>query len=210
MTQTINGTLYLHVNSNANLSPHALMRPGDVINVGASTNPFFRFYENHARTYQVTNSQTGEVFQVPAIKFLGLVRDGTVTTTALPEVAHDTAKHFLMLARELLWENVRLAEFQGAPSRQRCIWLVETLEDVKNWIAQMRFKPNHYSVIRVRAYGLALRVDSNNLAGDSEPLPIWFEKSRAYWSGKDSPHPLREVLFEGRIEVDEIIDPPNG
>src|SRR5258705_5230169 len=141
--------------------------------------------------------------------FLRLVRDGAVTSATFPGIAFDTANHFLMLARELLWENVRLAEFQDVPSRQRCIWLVEALEDVKRWIAQLRFKPDLYRVVRVRAHGRALRVDGNNLAGDSEPLPIWFEKARAYWSGRDSPHPIPEVLFEGRIEVDEIIDPQN-
>jgi len=207
MTQTVNGEYYFHINSNANLSPYPLMRSGDVISIGASTNPFFRFYEVHQRAYPVTETPTGTVHNVPAMRFLRLVKDGTVSSNELREIACDTANHFLMLARELLWENVRLAEFQDAPSRQRCIWLVESMETVKSWIAQIGFKPNNYSVVRVRAHGRALRVDGNNLAGDSEPLPIWYEKARDYWSGKNSTTPIPEVLFEGRIEVDKLINP---
>jgi hypothetical protein len=140
------------------------------------------------------------------MKFLRLVKDGTVTSANLPTISSDTANHFLMLSRELLWENVRLVEFPDAPSRQRCIWLIESVADVKNWITRLGFKANRYSVVRVRATGRALNADGNCLAGDSEPLPVWFEKARAYWSSKNTPDPLPEVLFEGRIEVDEIIN----
>ena len=206
MTQTVEEQLYFHINSNANLSPHAIMRRGDVFEIGTTTNPFFRFYEVHQRTYPVTETPTGVVHQVPAMKFLRLVKDGTVTSTDLPTIARDTANHFLMLARELLWENVRLAEFRDAPSRQRCIWLIQSLVDVKRWIEHIGFKVNHYSVVRVRASGRALNVDGNYLAGDSEPLPVWFEKARAYWNGTNTQNPLPEVLFEGRIKVDEIVD----
>jgi len=206
MTQTVNEQSYFHINSNANLSPHPIMRRGDIFEIGGTTNPFFGFYEEHQRTYPVTETPTGIVHQVPAMKFLRLVKDGEVTSTDLPTIARDTANHFLMLVRELLWENVRLAEFPEAPSRQRCIWLIESMANVTNWISHLGFKPNHYSVVRVRATGRALNVDGNYLAGDSEPLPVWFEKARAYWSSKNTQNPLPEVLFEGRIEVDEIID----
>src|SRR5579885_2757969 len=124
MMQSVSGQLYFHINSNANLSPHPLMRHGDMCEIGTHTNPFFRFYEVHQRTYEVTDTTTGIIHRVPAIRFLRCVRDGTVASDALPVIAFDTANHFLMLARELVWENVRLAEFPKAPSRQRCIWLI--------------------------------------------------------------------------------------
>ena len=206
-THPVSGAYYFHINSTANLSPHAVMRRGDTIDVGASNNPFFRFYEVHQRTYTVTEAPTGAVHNVPAMKFLRLVRDRTVKTDGLPAIAVETANHFLMLARELLWENVRLAEFPDAPSRQRCIWLVDSLTHVKSWIERLGFASGCYSVVRVRAHGRALHVDGNNLAGDSEPLPVWYEKARAYWRGEASANPIPEVLFEGRIEVEEIIDP---
>jgi hypothetical protein len=205
MIQMVNEQMYFHINSNANISPHPLMCCGDVIEVGQAINPFFNFYEVYKRTYPVTENPSGIVCQVSAIKFLKHVKDGVVTTTSLPTIAHDTANHFLMLARELFWENVRVAEYSDVPSRQRCIWLIESMEDVKKWIGHLGFRPNLYSIVRLRATGRTLKVDSNYLAGDSEALSVWLEKSRAYWSGKNSENPLPEVLFEGRIEIDEII-----
>lgn len=111
------------------------MHPGDLVTVGASTNPFFRFYEVHKRTYPVTDAK-GVTHNVPAIKFLRLVKEGQVNPHKLPEDAFEIAQHFQMLAREFLWESVRLAEFAGAPSRLRCIWLIESMEDVKRWLAR--------------------------------------------------------------------------
>lgn len=206
MVEAITEQSFFHINSTANLSPHDLMRRGLFIEVGNQTNPFFRFYETYQRTYAVTDTNTSVVHQVPAIKFLRCIKDGTVTSNMLPTIAVETAKHFLMLARELVWENVRLAEFPDAPSRQRCIWLIRTLEDTKRWISQMGFQPNCYWVVQVRGTGRILDVDANLLAGDSEPLPTWYEKARAYWMGKKSENPLPEVLFEGTIRVEEIVN----
>jgi len=111
-----------------------------------------------------------------------------------------------MLARELVWENVRISKFSEAPSREHCIWLIESMDDVIRWLNILGFNPNLYTVVRVRATGNALRVDSNFLAGDSEPLSIWFNKAHSYWGGELTQTPLPEVLFEGRLVVDEIID----
>jgi hypothetical protein len=207
MPQTVTRETFFHINSNANASPYRLMQVGDVIDVGSQSNPFFRFYEVHKRTYPVTDSATKEVYQVPAMKFLSLAQEGTITSSTLPKIARDTANHFLMLARELFWENVRLSEYPDAPSRQRCIWLITSIEDTKAWLKTLKFQPPAYSVVRLCVSGRALHVDGSFLAGDSEPLPVWAEKSRAYWSGKQSSSPQQEVLFEGRVEVLEVIDP---
>lgn len=206
MVELVTEESFFHINSNANLSPHDLMRRGNVIEIGKHTNPFLRFYETHKRTYSVTDNNTGEVHQVPAIRLLRCVKDGTVTSNMLPTIAFETANHFLMLARELVWENVRLAEFPDAPSRQRCIWLIRTLEDTKRWISQLGFQPNYYWVVQVRVTGRLLDVDANLLAGDSEPLQTWYEKASRYWMGKNSENPLPEVLFEGMIRVEEILN----
>src|SRR5688500_15349972 len=105
-----------HINSQANFSPYALMRPGEVVSVGATTNPFFRFYDAHQRTYRVTEAN-GQVTMVPAIHLLARVKEGTINPHSPAGDALEVAKHFMMLARELVWESVRLAEFPNEPSR---------------------------------------------------------------------------------------------
>jgi hypothetical protein len=193
-----------HINSGANGSPHEVMNRGDAIEVGKSTNPFFGFYENWTRTYPV-RMKDGTTQHLPAIQFLRNVFEGNLTPDNLPKTALETARHFLMLARELVWENVRLLQAPDAPSRQRCIWLLKTPEEARKWVGILGFQRGCYSIVRVRATGKALDVDSNLLAADSEPLSKWYEKAGMYWHGETSASPMMETLFEGKLEVTEIV-----
>lgn len=197
---------FFHINSNANGSAHDLMRRGDIIEVGGHISPFFRFYESYARMYPV-RQQDGSVLNVPAIAFLNGVKDGSITSDNLPVTAWEISRHFMMLARELIWENIRLLEFQCEPSRQRCIWLLENEEQVRQWLRTLGFQPMTHWVVKVRATGRALKVDSRILAGDSEPLPVWYDRARRYWRGEMTADPHAEVLFAGTLHVEEIIDP---
>jgi hypothetical protein len=208
MTKTVEGETFFHINSDANGSLYAPLRVGDVVEVGSQTNPFFRYYEAYSRTYGVTITGTEESHQFPAMQFLRLVRDGQITCNTLPRVAHETANHFMMLARELFWENIRLSEYPDAPSRHRCMWLVPSIDDARVWLRLLTFPPGrNFSLLRVRATGRALHVDGSFLAAESQPLPVWADQCRAYWSGRQSATPQREILFEGRVEALEIIDP---
>src|SRR5437667_5121499 len=136
--QKVNNEYFFHVNSNANLSTYDLMRRGTTINIGNESSPFFSIYETWQRTYPV-RKDTGEVQQVPAMRFLNEVKAGNITPDNLSQTAYEVANHFLMLARELLWETVRLNEFPEAPSRQRCIWLTRTLEQARDWVKVLKF-----------------------------------------------------------------------
>jgi uncharacterized protein DUF2441 len=198
------GERLFHINRQANRSPYPLLQPGGVITIGSTTNPFFRFFDADGRTFPVTEAN-GTVNMVPALRFLGEVRDGTINPDDLPGDAYVIAEHFMMLARELLWESVRLAEFPAEPSRQRSVWLIESMADVKRWLTAMKFRP--VQVVEVKATGRALVTDQSHLAGDSEILSIWYEKARAYWRGERSQDPLLETMFEGTIEVMRIVDP---
>jgi hypothetical protein len=80
----------------------------------ANLNPFFRFYEVYQRSYRVTQNPQGTVIEVPAMTFLRRVKEGSITTDSLPTVAFEAANHFLMLARELVWEA--LAQPNGVPA----------------------------------------------------------------------------------------------
>lgn len=197
---------FFHINSNANGSAHAIMRRGDVVEVGDLTNPFFRYYETYARTYPVRNP-SGEVQPVSAIAFLAHVKDGAINPDNLPLAAWEISRHFLMLAREVVWENIRLQEFPSEPSRQRCIWLVESEEQARFWVQMMGFSPMTYSIVKVRATGHALNTDGRLLAADSEPLPVWYDKARRYWSGEMTEAPHVEILFAGTLRVEEIMAP---
>ena len=202
--QKVNNELFFHVNSNANLSPYDLMRKGATVRIGESKAPFFRIYEAWQRTYPVT-LKNGGVQEVPAMRFLNEVNAGNITPANLPQTAYEVANHFLMLARELLWETIRLNEFPEAPSRQRCIWLTRTLDQAREWVKILRFQSSTYSIVYLRAQGRALDTDGRLLAGESEPLPIWYDKARKYWRGELTEEPWPEVIFDGSVVVEDIV-----
>ncbi len=68
-------------------------------------------------------------------------------------------------------------------------------------------EPGTYWIVKLRASGTALDADGRMLAGESEPLPAWYDKARKYWRGEMSEDPWPEVLFVGTATVEEIIRP---
>jgi hypothetical protein len=204
MAENLTGKTLFHINSHASRSPHPLMKAGDALDVGKEMNPFFGYYDVKPFTYPVSEPD-GLVNQVPAMRFLERVKDGSITPGSLPATAFEIADHFSMLARELLWESVRLSEFPQEPSRQKCIWLAESIPDVMQWLRRMHVRP--VQVVEVRATGRRHIADQWQLVGGSEMLRVWYEKARAYWRGDRTPTPDLEILFEGRIEVVRIVDP---
>jgi hypothetical protein len=103
-----------------------------VVQIGESYTPFFGFYEG-ARTYPVT-VENGTTVQVPAVKFLKQVLAGNIKSQMLPTIAAEVAQHYVMLCRELIMEEIRLAEFDGRPpSRQRCLYACESVEEARYW-----------------------------------------------------------------------------
>jgi uncharacterized protein DUF2441 len=101
-----------------------------VARIGDAYNPFFHFYEG-ARDYPITHN--GEIVNVKAVAWLRNVRDKIIHTTpeTLAQIATEVAMHYVMLARELIMEDIRAAEFPDAPSRQRCLYACDTLDEAR-------------------------------------------------------------------------------
>jgi hypothetical protein len=101
-----------------------------VVKVGDTFNPFFAFYEG-SREYGVTQPD-GSVLQIKAVAFLRQVRDGQINSPQFAAIATEVALHYVMLVRELIMEEIRREEFGCAPpSRQRCLYLCDTLDEAR-------------------------------------------------------------------------------
>jgi len=187
-----------HVTRQLPYSPQGRLDVGQTLEVGNSHNPFFQFYEN-ARTYPVTLA-TGQVIKVPAIKFLASVQSGEVTPNNLPAAALEVAKHYLMLARELIFEEVRLvsANASSLSSRKSCLWASDTLDRAQRWAVQLG---GQCQILRLSVSGLRHVADSNLLLGDSEPLSETYQKAALYWQGGHSDNPELETLISGEVTV---------
>ena len=195
---------YYHVNRLAGWSPYPLLDEGIVLNVGGESNPYFGFFEKYRKTYPVTQNDGSEL-QVLGVSFLSAVRSGEVNSTELPNVAHDLAQHLVTFLRELIWEDVRRREFPHLPSRQRCMWLIPSLDGVRFWIARMGVT-NDFRVLRLRVQGRIHTASEMHLLGDSVSLEEAIRLARQYWLGVVEDPVRQEVIFEGRVEVKSIVD----
>jgi hypothetical protein len=173
------------------------------IKVGSEHNPFFRFYETTLE-YAVTDGDTGALISVNAVEWLYRVKNKAILSSyeILAEKAFEVSQHYLMLARELIMEQIRLEEFDGLlPSRQRCLFLCETAQEAKTWIPLLG---GQGTVCELTCAGTIHRADSRLMVKVSEPLSVTKDKARAYWKGEISAEPRMEILFEGDAIVSAL------
>lgn len=173
---------------------------GQKATIGRDYTPFFRFFEN-VREYPVTDGSTGVVSPVNAIDWLHRVRIGTIQSPpqTVAAIAWEVSQHYLMLARELLMEQIRVGEFKGRPpSRQRCLYLAETAEEARSWLPLLG---DQGSVCELTCTGTIHKGDSRQMVMLSEPLSVTTERARAYWRGDATAAPRWEILFVGDAEV---------
>lgn len=171
--------------------------PDQIVKVGESFTPFFGFYEG-SRTYPVT-LENGTTVQVPAVKFLKQVQAGNINSPMLPAIAAEVAQHYVMLCRELIMEDIRLAEFNGEPpSRQRCLYAADSIDEARKWKQQVGPES---TVCELTCTGTIHRADASLLLGDSEPLSVTRERARRYWQGEAGESLQWETLFVGVAKV---------
>lgn len=196
MTELVRDKTLFHVTI-TKLYKQALV-VGQAINIGANDNPYFQFYEG-AREYPINDN--GNMVNVKAVRWLRLVRDGQIAPNPgiLPAIALEIAQHYVMLSRELIMEELRRDEFGGLPpSRQRCVYACDTLEEARYWRDRIG---DNGSVCKISCTGTIHRADAGLLLGDSEPLSITRDRGRRYWRGEASDHPEWETLFVGDARV---------
>lgn len=204
MSQTDQEKDYFHINRVVPYSPHALLNVGDAVDIGGESNPYFRFYEKNIRAYAVT-SPDGKTVQVPGVKFIGGVTRGEINCPTLPSIAFELSRHLASLIGELVWEDIRKKEFPHLPSRQRCIWLIPDMDGVKYWVSRLGFTPGTYQVLRVRCQGRMHVASEQYLLGDSVPLDEAISRARQYWLGVIPEQNAKEIIFEGRLTVHEVV-----
>lgn len=174
-----------------------------VVKIGEAYNPFFGFYEG-SREYTVLNSDTGEPFQVKAVAWLKRVRDKKIEVEfdILAKIAAEVAVHYVMLCREIIMEEIRCEEFNSEPpSRQRCLYGCDTLEEAQCW---KQLVSQTSTICELTCTGTVHRADASLLLGDSEPLSVTKDRARRYWRGETGDVPRWETLFVGTARVTSV------
>lgn len=176
---------------------HPPMNVGETFHVGGSYNPFFGFYEE-ARKYPV-ETPTGTVHS-PAMTFLKAVSRGEVNCPSLPDIAVEIANHYLILARELLTEEVRRERFSNLPSRRTCLWAAEDIERAHFWAERLG---GACRILRLEVDGVSHSADASFLLGDSQSISETYRRAEWYWEGRMADNPECELLIEGEIRIVE-------
>jgi hypothetical protein len=101
-----------------------------------------------------------------------------------------------LIIRELIFEEVRRDQFQNYPSRQKCIWLIKTIEGVDYWKEKIKGE-----IFRVKFTG-KIHVGNNKfLNADTFSLNQMRKNAFLYWSGVGSEELADEIIFEGVVKV---------
>ena len=110
--------------------------------------------------------------------------------------------------KECLWEEIRQSEFPHLPSRQKSLFLVDTLEAAH--IVQKRWFPNesrHILAARVISSATLHKADTKWL---DTPESEWESSARSYWSADMTGAPMIEAIIYGCVYFPRWREPPFG
>lgn len=111
--------------------------------------------------------------------------------------------------RELAAEEVRKEKYSCFPSRLKCMFLSESkqvvLDNLK--IFYQKGYGTHFQAIAVKLDGRLFYARSKGLQRNGSSYGEYLQIADEYWSqDQNSNDDVKEILFEGKAEVVEIID----
>ncbi len=113
-----------------------------------------------------------------------------------------------LFMREIALEEVRKEKFPTRPSRFKCMYLSETVEEtIKNWeIMTKKFPENHYQVVAVKLNGEAFYVKDCVIGRPGVSFNQYKQLAEKYWGqNQKSAEKTKEILFIGDAEIVKII-----
>ncbi len=107
---------------------------------------------------------------------------------------------YIELARELIFEQVRLTINNKLPSRQRCIWLMDR-DSVDAWKGLIERKNLQLVTIEL-VNGQPFKAFQGHIKRQPETVELTFQRAKNYWEQKESKdNKLIELLYEGEFKV---------
>ncbi len=114
-----------------------------------------------------------------------------------------------LITREYALETVRAKFFAKRPSRFKCLYACETLEQAENWANNLK-RMNRLNgttplqIVKLRVKGNIFKAEGNLMLRNTQSMNSKFQMAQDYWQEKtDFVEP--ELLIEGEAEVLQII-----
>ena len=180
-----------------------LFEKGQVLKIGNSLNPGSLFPETVRREcYGIKREDGSDITPIDLIKAVnaGRIKAPGNFSDFICELISSLNKNVF----ELVFEEVRSESFSAVPSRRTCIWVLETIDEARQWEKMFkRYGPT--KTVELLATGIIHRGDARWLKIDDDPLIEIREKAHNYWQAKLTTDPEPEILFEGTAEVVDIL-----
>lgn len=119
----------------------------------------------------------------------------------------ETVSNSAMVTRELIFEDVRKEINEGLPSRMKCLYVCENMEEINRWLEifkRTNKKNKDYQIVKLELTGKCVTCDASYVLRQNISLNKKREQAKSYWSGEVKDNE-KEVLFEGIAVVKEII-----
>lgn len=113
------------------------------------------------------------------------------------------------IARELIYERVRMSINSNLPSRLRCIWLT-SFENLNAWHSDFKETSSDCQIFKVSVTGKIFNADGSNVKLDIFKVSDFELAAEKYWrseKSQSSTH-LSEILFEGALKIIEKYNCP--
>ncbi|WP_197214931.1 DUF2441 domain-containing protein [Cytobacillus firmus] len=121
------------------------------------------------------------------------------------------AGHYMKVARELIFEEVRNEFFPSFPSRTRCLWVMpDNQETFKYWWNELQVEGSNQVLLKLNLTGKVFEANQQHLKLDQTfSLDFMRQKAFRYWSGSAGDNPAEiELLFEGFAHVVSVEQNP--
>jgi len=111
-------------------------------------------------------------------------------------------KKTIQLQQELIFENVRQEINPQLPSRQNCIWVTSTIKDACKWSDMF----NCSKILKLKLNG-EIHKTNGKFIDINQNSDLYNARLNAeeYWKGNDDKGDEIEFLFEGKIEILDLI-----
>ena len=184
---------YFHIDSCYKPAGKQLLEIGQTLNT--SSRPFNPYYEQMCDIHHVIPVSG----QKRRLKELLSSHDiEQFSSRALANNFHNVIDTYIRLLREMEFENIRREQYANRPSRTRCIWLTDNLDQAVYWRKRLG-KDDRTRIVRVEIDGTLHQADGRHLCADSSSLPELRAAAQSYWEGKLSTNPEIEILLEGAM-----------
>ena len=182
---------------------------GQTLFLGDNPNNFAQVFRKAGFSYK---SKSGKIMKILQCfkNFENLLSDKPNSDIELKVVKESIivlksfAVDMIKVHRENLFEEIRLNFFPNLPSRKRGIWLIPYNEDALNyWKKRMR----KGRIFKIRATGKVHNSSENFLLLEQyESFNHIRNMAFLYWAGVEEDSIKDEIIFEGFIEVLELIE----